>query len=255
MLSAETIGRYLRTTDLSVEVYPCVSSTNQMAKDRAEQGAKEGTVMVACEQTNGRGRLGRSFCSPVDTGLYMSVVLRPTLPADRVLSITTAAAVAVCRAIERVSDQKAQIKWVNDVFCGGKKVCGILTEASFDAAGRMTYAVLGIGINVRDPKGGFDPSIASIAGSVFGPSGGNRSELAAAVLDAFFEEYPHLAQERFVEEYRNRSFLTGRAVTVQTPLCERTATVLGIDEACRLQVRYEDGSEQTLSSGDVRIRV
>ncbi len=238
---------------MMIEYYDCVDSTNRLAKERAEQGAPEGLCIISDAQTAGRGRLGRSFCSPAGTGLYMSIVLRPSLPAQKVLSVTTAAAVAVCRAIERLSDRTAQIKWVNDVYCDGKKVCGILTEAGFQGD-KLAYAVLGIGINVSDPAGGFPAEIEAVAGSVFGQEKGDRKALAAAVLEAFFEEYAHLTEERFVAEYRARSCLVGKPITVKAPSGDREATAIGVDEQCRLLVRYADGGEDTLSSGDVSIR-
>lgn len=253
-LSKDAIESKLCTKGLSFELYDCVDSTNRLAKERAANGAAEGLVILSDTQTAGRGRLGRTFCSPAGTGLYMSVVLRPVLPAEKALLITTAAAVAVCRAIERVSDRKAQIKWVNDVYCDEKKVCGILTEAAF-AGDNMAYAVLGIGINVRDPEGGFSCEIADIATSVYGGRGGDRCALAAAVLDAFFEEYARLSEEHHVQEYRDRSCLIGKAITVKAPTGDCAATALGVDEQCRLLVRYGDGREDALSSGDVSIRI
>ena len=240
--------------DIRMEYYDCVDSTNRLAKERAEQGAPEGLCILSNAQTAGRGRLGRTFCSPADTGLYMSLVLRPSLSVQQVLSVTTAAAVAVCRAIERVSDRKAQIKWVNDVYCDGKKVCGILTEAGF-VGDKLHYVVLGIGINVCDPDGGFPDEITDIAASVFGKEAGDRDALAKAVLDAFCEEYAHLSEERHVAEYRARSCLVGKPITVKTPNGDRDATALGVDEQCRLLVRYADGGKDALSSGDVSIRI
>lgn len=250
----KTIQRVLRDRGWTAECYDRVDSTNRLAKERAVQGAREGLVILADSQSAGRGRLGRSFCSPPGTGLYMSVLLRPQLPAQKALLITTAAAVAVCRAIERVSSRTAQIKWVNDVYCDGKKVCGILTEAAFDGD-RMAYAVLGIGINVNAPENGFSSEIQGIAGAVFDEGDGDRALLAAAVLDAFFEEYAHLSEERFTDEYRARSCLVGKLIVVKAPTGDREATALGVDEQCRLLVRYEDGEEEALSSGDVSIKI
>lgn len=250
------IDAQLKTEGLRVEVYPTLPSTNLLAADRAEKGEREGLVIVAETQTDGRGRRGRSFCSPDQTGLYMSVLMRPAVNAETALSVTTAAAVAVCRAIERVSPQKAQIKWVNDVFCGGKKVCGILTQGGFtQSAAQPSYIVLGIGINVCRPKDGFPKDIEHIASSVFDDATDRRADVAAAVLDEFFALYRTLENGGFVQEYRDRSLIVGRDVTVITPVGERPATALAVDEACRLCVRYENGEEATLSSGDVSIRV
>ena len=126
-------------------------------------------MVIANEQTAGRGRLSRSFFSPKDTGIYMSLLLRPkNYSAKQAVRITTMAAVAMCEAIETVSDEKAEIKWVNDIFVRGEKVCGILTEGSFNLeSGLLDYAVLGIGINIYQPKDGFPNELSSIAGAVF----------------------------------------------------------------------------------------
>ncbi|MBQ9413840.1 MAG: biotin--[Clostridia bacterium] len=257
VLSPEGIARLLQTAGWMIETYDTVDSTNRVVKDLAERGAPEGAVVVAKQQTAGRGRRGRSFVSPPDTGLYMSLLLRPDAAAEDALFITTAAAVAVCRAIERVSGEAAQIKWVNDVFCRGKKVCGILTEASLSAeSGRLDYAVLGIGVNLHEPPGGFPPAVAAVAGSVL-PAGesGDRCVLAAAILDEFSPLYAALSERTFLEEYRARSLLRGRAVTVCLPSGDRAATAIGVDERCRLLVRFDGGEEQTLSSGDVSIKL
>ncbi len=257
VLSALAIERLAAVPGWHVQVHDTLPSTNRTAKMLAEQGAAEGTVVIAAAQTEGRGRLGRSFCSPPDTGLYMSVVLRPPMEAHKALMLTVAAAVAVCRAIESCSDLTPRIKWVNDIYCRDRKVCGILTEASLDAqTGMLDYAVLGIGINVRRPKEGFASEIAAIAGALFEDECGvDRNRLAAAVLRVFAQEYAHLEDEAFVEEYRRRSLLGGRRVTVATPFGSTPATAIDVDEACRLRVRYDDGREEVLSSGDVSIRL
>lgn len=250
------IGEQLKTQGLRVEVYPSVTSTNLLVTERAEQGEKDGLVLIAEKQTDGRGRRGRSFCSPDNTGLYMSILLRPTVTPETALSVTTAAAVAVCRAVERVSDKTARIKWVNDVFCGGKKVCGILTQASFSQSGEgLAFVVLGIGINVCRPTGGFPREIENIAAAVFDDTQDHRAVMAAAVIDEFFEIYRTLEDGAFVQEYRGRSLIVGRDITVITPVGERQATALEVDGQCRLRVRYESGEEEALSSGDVSIRI
>ena len=130
---------------MKISVLPTVSSTNSFVREQANNGAAPNSLVVANEQTAGRGRVGRSFYSPKDTGVYMSLLLRPKqYSAEQAVSITTMAAVAVCEAIEAVSGEKAEIKWVNDIFVRGKKVCGILTEGSFGLeSGMLEYAVLG----------------------------------------------------------------------------------------------------------------
>ena len=252
----ERLEAGLHTRGLSIAVYETIPSTNDRCKQCGEEGAPEGTVILARAQTAGRGTRGRSFFSPEGTGVYMSVLLRPDGAATEALSLTTAAAVAVCRAVERVSRRKAEIKWVNDVYCDDRKVCGILTEASLSPDNaRLTWAVLGVGINVESPKNGFPADLNGIAGAVFEDGNGDAAVLAAAVLDEFFAVYPHRADRTVTEEYRRRSLLRGRAITVTTAAGERTAVALDIDEQCRLGVRFDDGEEATLSSGDVRIRL
>ncbi len=254
-LTAARLAALTKTTGWRFEVHDEVTSTNALAKAAAESGAPEGTVIFAASQTAGRGRLGRTFCSPPDTGLYMSVVLRPHVKAEQALRITTAAAVAAARAIEQVSGKTAAIKWVNDIYCDDKKVCGILTEAVPDPqTGGLCYAVLGIGINVREPVGGFPLEISGIAGAVFDADDGDRAVVAAAVLDAFAPLYARLEDGAHIAEYRARQWLCGKAVTVHTPTDSRAATALCVDEQCRLVVRYDSGEETALSTGDVSVR-
>ncbi|MBR6501944.1 MAG: biotin--[Clostridia bacterium] len=142
-----------------------IDSTNIYAKTLASEGYKDGTVVVAREQTAGKGRLGRTFFSKRG-GLYFSVILRPYKSLNDTVFITTAAAVAAARAIEKVSGKKCEIKWVNDIYINNKKVCGILTEGAITPDGSLDYAILGVGINLFAPKGGF-PSNLPLAGSVF----------------------------------------------------------------------------------------
>ncbi len=255
-LDTERMTDFLQTEGLMLDIRDVVDSTNAVAKAYGEHGAPEGTVVIADSQTAGRGTRGRSFFSPDGTGLYISILLRPNIPATEALSITTAAAVAVSRAIESVSDRSAYIKWVNDIYCDEKKVCGILTEASVNLqTGALDYAVLGIGVNVCDPTGGFPAEIADIAASVFGRSEGDRCRLAAAILNEFFAIYRMLSSNIHTNEYRERSLLIGRRITVKTTDGDRAALVTDIDEQCRLRVRYDDGTEGVLSSGDVSIRI
>ena len=240
---------------LRVEAYARVDSTNLRVRERAASGEAEGLVICAASQSAGRGRLGRSFYSPGGTGLYMSVLLRPALCAAT--GITTAAAVAVCRAIASTLGIEAGIKWVNDVFVGGRKVCGILTEAATSVeSGSIEYAVLGIGVNVSEPRRGFPPEIADVAGALVPEARpGTASALAAAILTEFFALYDRLGENPQIEEYRRRSVILGRRVTV-VPLAggdERGAIAEAITDSAALVVRFDDGSVETLTSGEVRV--
>lgn len=240
-----------------IEVHRCVTSTLDLARDLAQKGAPEGTVIIAAEQTAGRGRRGRSFFSPGDTGVYISVLLRPVLPAERAVLITTATAVAACDAIESVTGESAGIKWVNDIFVRGKKVSGILTEASYSMeSGSLDYAALGIGLNVYPPEGGFPPEIAETAGSILmSRQRDARSRLAAGFVKRFMEIYAELDSAKFVDDYRRRSIVLGRRVSVISGETPRPAEALDIDDECRLIVRFDDGETAALSSGEISIRL
>ena len=260
ILSVQSIAKYLHPErrNLHLEVHKTIDSTNNKAKEYAARGMAEGTVVIAEEQTAGRGRMGRSFYSPPESGVYISVLLRPGCKAQEALYITTAMAVAAAQAIEEVSGYPAEIKWVNDVFCHGKKVCGILTEASVNVENEMLeYAVAGIGINVRTPKQRFPDALEQVAGSVF-PEGEDvngeaRSRIAAGVLNHFWQYYEHLAEHTFMEEYRRRSFLLGKRVqTVSQPPV--TGVAVEINDSGHLVIKREDGMLITLNSGEVSVR-
>ena len=258
VFSPENIARRLTgaASRADIRILEEVSSTNTVCKELAEQGGPEGTVVIARRQTAGKGRLGRSFSSPAGTGLYMSILLRPTFSAEESLSITTAAAVAVAGAVEAVTGKNAMIKWVNDVYLDGYKICGILTEASIDfETGGLRYAVLGIGVNVEVPEGGFPEELRDIAGALYERDAPpeTRTVLAAEILNRFFDFYQNLTDRPFLPEYRRRSLLTGRKVTLVRGNTKQTGTVLGVDEEARLQVRLESGEEAVFSAGEVTV--
>lgn len=263
VLSENVIKSYLTDTSVRIEVLKSVSSTNTVVKERA--GEAEGLVIAAMEQTGGMGRLGRKFCSPSDTGIYFSILLKPQLKTEEVTLLTTIAALSVCEAIEKCSDKKPGIKWVNDVFVDEKKVCGILTQASFGMENlEVEYVVVGIGINVYMPEQGFPDELKNIAGAVFEKRQGNiKNRLLAETLNSFFRYYRNFADKTFVDEYRNRSIIVGRKIKVigtkdiaaaNGGADGRAALAIGIDDDCRLLVRYESGEEEALSTGEISIR-
>ena len=246
-----------RWADVPVQALSETDSTNTRLKEWAREGRIAAPyVLTADSQTAGRGRLGRSFLSPPGTGLYMSLLAAPS-PGMGCGSITILAAVAVCRAIEETTRIKPWIKWVNDLFVRGKKVCGILSEASYGIhTGKLEYVVVGIGINAYEPSGGFPSAIADIAGSVFDePSTGLKNRLAAEILNRMMAYYQHLSEAPYSEEYIRRSMVTGKDVMVHKDKEIIPAHVLGIDEEFGLKVRYEDGSVEILRSGEVSIRI
>ena len=241
---------------LNITVKQTVTSTNAVLKEKAD-GLSEGTVLIASEQTSGRGRFARKFYSPSGSGIYMSIFLRPSLSAADSVLITTAAAAAVSLAAEELSGRKAGIKWVNDVLIDGKKVCGILTEAALDIeSGRLNYAVLGIGLNAYEPDGGFQDEIKEIAGAIFEKrSDSLKNKLAAMVLTYFFKFYDTLDRHDFLKIYRERSIVTGKRILVVSADKKIPATAIGIDENCRLEVLYDDGEKEFLSSGEISTKL
>ncbi len=257
IISADSIKKYLTVPINNIEVYKTVTSTNDLAKQYALDLKPEGTVIVAREQTAGRGRKGRSFYSPMSTGVYISVLLRPELTAEKTLYITTAAAVAVAKAIEKISGKEAKIKWVNDIFVDGKKVCGILTEGAIDfETGKMQYAVLGIGVNIKKPENDFPSEIQNIAGSVFDTTDKEVSSIIVAeILNNFMNYYKNLANKPFYEEYKKRMFLIGKHLTVYSGKDSYPAVAIDLDEELSLVVKDENGNIKKLNTGEVSIKI
>ena len=244
--------------DIDLYVFKTVDSTNTVLKQKAAEGASEGTVVISAQQTASRGRLGRSFFSPSDSGLYISILIRPKAEASEAVNVTTAAAVAVCEAIEAVTEKKASIKWVNDIWIENRKVCGILTEAAFNMEnGKIDYAVMGAGVNVYTPDGGFPEELKGIASSICGESkaSGLRNILAAEIISRFLEYSKDLSGKSYIDKYREKCFVVGKRVTVVSGDKKEEALVLGIDDGFKLLVRYDDGREDRLSSGEISIRL
>ena len=216
-ISKNEIAAHLADKNLyTITVLKEIDSTNTYLKSTAEKGEKDGSVVIAETQTAGRGRLGRHFYSDKG-GLYMSILIRPDMPTERSLFITTGAAVAVSRAIEKVCGKKVGIKWVNDIFIDGKKVCGILTEGASDfETGRLQYAVVGIGINVTEPQGKFNAEIADIATAIYEKDvpWGIKNRLAAEVLNQFSEIMKAPDDKMVIDEYRSRSILINKEVYI-----------------------------------------
>ena len=262
VLSREAVMAYLPPEAAAfyrVECFDTVASTNDLLKEKASEGAAEGLVCIAEKQTAGKGRSGRSFYSPKGSGLYMSILFRPSCSAEEAVSITAAAAAAGARALEQCSDALFEgdigIKWVNDLYYRHRKVCGILTEGMLSMeTGRLDHAVLGMGFNLSEPEGGWPEEIRGIAGGLSG--GITRSRLAAAVLAELLPLYRSLTERSFLPEYTKRQIVLGKEVEVYGGTAEpRRAVAYGVDGECHLLVRYTDtGEEAALSSGEVRIR-
>ncbi|MCL2356714.1 MAG: biotin--[acetyl-CoA-carboxylase] ligase [Defluviitaleaceae bacterium] len=269
----------------NLHIYPSTDSTNILAKQAAIAGAEHFTVIMADEQTAGKGRYGKSFASPAGCGIYMSFVLRPPeIRLEMPTLVTAFAAVAVCEAIEAVCEKSPKIKWVNDIFLNNRKICGISNEAGTDfESGEISWIVTGIGVNFREPPGGFPDEIKGIAGAIFADECPqiSRNRLAAEIITRmqglnvrnFPAESPsvsHLPPREeylgvgisntppdFLEKYRARLMYLGEKITIHEAGGAGEpyeATALNIDNIGRLIVRTNTGEELALSSGEVSVR-
>ena len=258
MLSAESISASMKSSadGRRIIVLDEVDSTNSFAKKLASEGAEHGTAVIADTQTCGRGRLGRKFVSPSGKGIYLSVIIRPAFGMELVPMITSAAAVAAAKAVERLSGADVKIKWVNDLYMNGRKICGILTEASISPEmKRLDYAVIGIGINVRSVHNDFDDELKAIASSIEDETGVriSRNTLCGAVLDSIEEVIGNMENKGFLDDYRRRELLTGNMITANIGGVTQTGTALGIDGNANLIVQFPDGTIRNLSSGEANL--
>ena len=259
-LTAAGINALLDTAVIGREILvePSLTSSNTTMKEQY-LGRKHGFTLFAEEQTGGRGRLGRTFVSPADTGVYMTILLHPTLPLSHLSFVTISAAIAVVRAIEQTAGFTPQIKWVNDVLMNGRKLCGILTEATIEGeTGTVSSLVVGIGINLR-PNPAWPEEVRRVAGAIsdFGPVP-RRAALIASVLTHFEQAYSLVEQGRegeLVALYRERLCCIGRKITVVSPLEKYEAECVGLDSEGHLLIRTADGAETALSTGEISIRL
>ena len=232
--------------EISFIHYDTVDSTNSEAKRCAAKIALP-AVLVADEQSAGRGRMGRSFFSPRDTGLYFSY-LTDRLTPEHVVGLTAAAAVATARAIARVTGIETEIKWVNDLLLNGKKIAGILCER-FMSEGR-SFVVIGIGINLATTD--FPDDLRHKAGSL-GACESVREDLSLALTEELHALVSALPDRSFMEEYRTRSAVLGRGVRYTVNGKAYDAEAIAIDDGGGLLVRSEDGREHLLASGEISL--
>ena len=234
-----------------------VDSTNEYAKRCAVSGAKEATVIIAERQTKGKGSKKRSFFSDAD-GIYMSIVLRPEISVSDSLFITPCAAVAVSRAIDKICGKKTGIKWVNDIFLDGKKICGILCESALRPNDdKLDYAILGIGVNFSRSGTELPDDIKDIAGFIFDENTNSeiKENLILEILDNFFMFYKKLEKREFLDECRSRSILIGKRVVCIGNGESFSAVVTGIDDNAHLIVQTGDGDIKNLYAGEVSLRL
>ncbi len=261
ILSEEGIRNYLpeECRSMHIEVYRETTSTNTIAKQAANEGVAAPAVYVAGMQTAGRGRRGRSFLSVPGGNICMSFLLRPALAAGDAVFITTAACVAVHRAIRKVTGIICDIKWVNDLYYQGKKVCGILTEAVTDCeTGVVDCVIPGIGVNFNIAPEQFPEELREVAGALYAGDKRipvTRSQLAAEIVTQMLLVMGELAQRSFLKEYKKHSMLLGKQIWIYSGTGRAEALAVDIDENGGLVVELADGARRVLSTGEVTVRV
>lgn len=260
-LSLREIRRRLGEHDWSdgIHIFEEVPSTNTLAKELAVKGAPQGTVLIADRQSAGRGRLGRTFLSPGDVGMYFSLILRPNCPPGELMHLTCAVAAAMCDAVEEAFGFRPGIKWTNDLVYEGKKLGGILTELSLNPkTGLADWAIVGVGINCRQTREDFDPSIRDMACSARMITGNDadRNVLAAEMIRALERCSRDLltGKAETLSLYRKNCVTLGREISILQGSALRHGTALDIDSEGGLVVRLDTGETEVVSSGEVSIR-
>ena len=236
--------------------YRETDSTNTRAKEyaRAHPESRECALFVADSQTAGRGRLGRSFHSADGAGLYMSLLVYPSLRGADATSVTASCAVALARAIERVSGLSSDIKWVNDLYAKGRKLAGILAECEMASDGEIAFLVLGMGINVYKIDYPSDISDIAISLEEAAEKKISREELCSAAVREVLEQIEHIGSDEIYDEYKKRSLIIGREVTVHGTGEPYTALAEDIERDFSLTVR-RDGVRERLFTGEVSVRM
>ena len=252
IVSAALIKGFLKEPDkYCIHVFKELVSTNNTAKEMASSGCPDNTVIVADSQAGGRGRAGKSFFSPGSSGIYFTLLVRPKMDPVDSRRLTTYAAVITARAIERLSGGNVKIKWVNDLFMNGRKICGILTEAGLDfESGTLDYAVIGTGVNVRHCD--FPDGLSAIATTVEDETGKKISR--SAVVSEFLNEFnisDILRPALYMDEYRRRSNVIGKTAHVAAGDTEYSGIVSDIDDEAELVIDC-CGEKRLVNSGVVR---
>lgn len=247
-------------------LYENVTSTNDLLKDiihnnveGIDNNKNEGFSVIALSQSHGKGRSGRTFFSPKDCSIYLSILLKPDLTFDESLLITPMAAAAVHEAIKKVCNVDVGIKWVNDLYFNNRKICGILTEGEVNSNNKLDYAIVGIGVNVFFPTCKIPEDIKDIYGTIYEKDVSYNEkiigELASEIILCTLDLYKNITNRKFIEIYRNSMFLTGKKVAYQSGEQEIIVTVNGIDEDAHLIVTDESGKKRVLRDGEVRLKM
>lgn len=259
LLNKEELHYNLQTDFIGKEIctYKTLGSTNQEAKKLALEGLSDGAVIIANEQTAGKGRRGRFWVSPPGTGIWMSLLLRPDIQPQNASMITLVAGLAVCEVIDEITGLDVKIKWPNDIVLNGKKICGLLTEMNSEID-YVNFIVVGIGINVNISE--FPPELLSMATSLLIESGETyaRKVLVKRTLERFEKHYKTYLETEdlstIIKAYNNHCVNVGREVRVMSKVKEMTGTVKEITPKGELILRDSEGEEHLITSGEVSVR-
>lgn len=252
ILSESGIRANLEDEGVEIEVFESIDSTNSEAKRRIAQGLDSDAIFASETQTAGRGRRGKSFYSPSSSGIYFSAVLHPEVGLADSTAMTSAAAVAVCEALSCITNKRPAIKWVNDIFIDGRKVCGILTEAVSDLeSGRVQAVIVGIGLNLTTED--FPEELRSIAGSV--GKNADRCALIANIFTRLKNYSVQLPDRKFMDDYRKNSLVIGRDISFTKNGIDYTARGVDIHNDGGLEVITSNGEKMILNSGEISVKL
>lgn len=259
IVTADEIKSLLNTRRIAGDIryYEETSSTNTVAKQLAETSDADGLLVIAEQQTAGKGRRGKGWVSPKGSGIWMSLVLKPAINPISASMLTLVAALAAARAIRQTTGLESFIKWPNDLVLNGKKICGILTEMSSEPD-YINHVVIGMGINANIES--FPEEIQDTATSLYLESGQKvkRSQLTAAVMSCFEEYYERFLEQQslepFLNEYNQWLINCGREVRIIEAGCEYTGTAEGINKEGHLVILLSDGTKKEVISGEVSVR-
>lgn len=253
-MNVSEIKKYLNK-NTKIIIHDELPSSNTEAKKLALNGEKEFTAVIAKRQTQGKGRLGRSFISNSENGLYMSIILKPEISPCKCIDITVMAAVAVMEAIKKTSNALPSIKWVNDIYINDKKTCGILVESTCEND-KITNAIVGIGVNITPPQGGFDLEIKDIATSIFEEiAPRNYKEiLCAQIINKIIYYYTNFDDKTYMNVYRKNSNIINEEVDIYIGNEVVKGIAIDINDKAELVVKTENGDIRTFNSGEARVR-
>ena len=251
MIKENIIRQYLHKNyqNIDFQIFNKIDSTNVYAK-KIVPNINKNTVIIANSQTNGHGKFGKNFFSPANTGIYMTIILKDSIKTKNVFSITFLCAIAVCKAIDKLTSKKAKLKWINDVFIDDKKCCGILTECETNLkTGLSNNIVAGIGLNVSTVK--FPKELKSIATSLQNCM--DRNIIISEIINNFFKLYKNLTTKQIVEKYKKFCFVLGKDICYTKDNIKYMAKATNINKFGNLIIKDYNGKTKTLECEEIKI--